>query len=675
MEAYVDPASPGSFLDAEHPGDGVLIPRRLTFVRLGRYITDVKAEGRSTAAERLAAYVIDAAHDGEKVAWSRVSNCGSDDPRLALLQIKNCQARNTRAQNKTLHLVVSFPEGERPTDAQLHAIEDKLCAALGMADHQRLSALHVNTVHAHLHVALNRIHPETFKCVDPSFGQRKLMAACHDLEIAYGLERTNHGLGRDDATRTPVRGRAADMEAQTGRQSFAGWVQETARDALLAAKDTGQWDALHHAAAAHGLVLTPRGAGLVITDAEGIRAVKASAVDRGLSLPALTAACGPYQPAPQGLEPARSAEAYAAKPVQNHGKAQALFATYQVERDAAQQARTRQTAALRDRQRAYRRELADWHREERRKLREGWLESLSPDKGARYRELDKQRDRLMERSRAEEKAARTKIHAAHPLPGWPDWLQARAGRGDTEALAVLRSREDRSQRLTASLLRAETAGEAATLVLTARRPVVGRDGSVAYRLPDGGLVRDEAAKVVVAQESRAAAVLALTLAARRFGERPLVVEGSPEFRGWVAEAARLPGIRARFADPAFEAARSAAATKTSPERDPAGPLPDHAARPGGRQEPTVPAAEPSQPWSSTLTGEFTYLGLRDGAGGPSLLWQQGDQLFAQPATRQAQQAARDVEPGDVVLFSKGGLYIVRGPDTGHDGGRDTGFGR
>jgi hypothetical protein len=634
------------------------------FVRLGRYITDIKAEGRSTAAERLASYVIDAAHDGEKVAWSRVSNCGTDSPSLALVAIKHSQAMNMRATNKTLHLVVSFPEGERPTDAQLHVIEDGLCAALGMERHQRISALHVNTAHVHLHVALNRIDPETLHCVDPSFGQRKLMAACRDLEIALGLSRDNHGLGRDDASQAPVKGRAADMEAQTGRQSFAGWVQEVARADLLTAKATGQWDALHAAAAAHGLMLKPRGAGLVITDAEGARAVKASAVDRGLSLPALTAACGPYQPAGPERDIPAPKQHYEAQPLHRHAAAKALFATYQNERDAARQARDRAVTALQTSQRTYRRELAEWHREERRKLREGWLESLSPDKPARYRELARQRDRLMERSRAEEKAALSKIRAAHPLPGWPDWLQARAGRGDTEALAVLRSREARSQCLTAALLRAETAGEAAIVVLTARRPVVGRDGAVAYRLPDGGVVRDEAAKVVVAQESRAAAVLALTLAARRFDARPLVVEGSPEFRGWVAEAARLPGTRARFADPALEPRRTV--SNERPVRGNAPPLSADAVKPAAGHS-------PYQPWSSSLGGEFTFQGVRDTPGGPAMIWQQDDRLYAQPATRQAQQAARDVEPGDVVLFRKGGLYIVRGPETGRDdGGRDTG---
>ncbi|MCR6630681.1 MAG: relaxase/mobilization nuclease domain-containing protein [Magnetospirillum sp.] len=141
-----------------------IVPARTAgdFVRLGRYIIDAKAEGHSTAAERLSRYVVDSAHAGEKVAWSRVTNCGTDNVRLAMLQIRNTQACNTRPANKTLHLVVSFPVGERPNDRQLHHIEDCLCAALGMADHQRLSALHVNTDHAHLHVALNRVHPETY---------------------------------------------------------------------------------------------------------------------------------------------------------------------------------------------------------------------------------------------------------------------------------------------------------------------------------------------------------------------------------------------------------------------------------------------------------------------------------------------------------------------------------
>jgi hypothetical protein len=495
--------------------------------------TNAAMTSLSNAVNNLTRYIMDEAHAGEKVAWSRVTNCATDDPRMAMLQIRNTQARNTRATNKTLHLVVSFPEGEWPTDSQLHAIEDGLCAALGMADHPRLSALHTNTAHVHLHVAVNRIHPDTLKCIDPSFGQRKLMVACRALEIAHNLSRDNHGLGPEEYSHNPVRGRAADMEAQSGRESFSRWVQDNARDDLLTAKGQG-WTALHRAAASHGLVLRPRGAGLVITDTEGTKAVKASAVDRALSLPALEAACGPYQPMEPGQELPPAKERYEARPLQRQSAAKELYANYQKQRTESLEARTKEMAELRESQRAYRQQLGQWYREERKKLREGWLESLSPDKGARFRSLSQQRETLWERSKAAEKDGLAKIRTAHPLPGWIDWLQARAQRGDLAALEVLRSREAKSQQLTASLLRAETAGEAATIVLTHRRPVVGRDGRVSYRLDDGGLVQDQESRVAVTQESRAAAALAVTLAANRFGAQPLTIEGSAQFRQWVA---------------------------------------------------------------------------------------------------------------------------------------------
>ncbi|MBC7907599.1 MAG: relaxase/mobilization nuclease domain-containing protein [Rhodospirillaceae bacterium] len=522
-----------------------IVPARTSgdFVRLGRYITDAKAEGRSTAAERLALYVTDDAHGGKKVAWSRVTNCGTDEVRLAMLQIRNTQACNSRAANKTLHLVVSFPAGERPSDRQLHQIEDTLCAALGMADHQRLSALHVNTDHAHLHVALNRVHPETFKCADPSFGQRKLMTACHELEMALGLTRTHHGLGRDDASLALVKGRAADMEAHSGLASFARWVRDNARDDLLAAKEKG-WPELHKAAALHGLEIKPRGAGLVLADVtKPDRAVKASSVDRSLSMGALVKACGPYQPA-QGKEVAR--QTYQPRPL-DQARVPPLVARYRAERQAVVETRARRITAWRSEQRLFRQQVALWHREERQKLAHDWLAALAPDKPARYRELARQRGTLLVRSRQEEKDGIAKIRSEHPLTPWPDWLQREASRGDTQALSQLARRE------------------------------TGIPRPASYDVP---------------------------------------------------QMPKPPAPAARPNDPA-------------------------------------PAAAPYQPWSAALGGEFTYLGQRDPGGGPALVWQQGGIHYLQAATRKAQEAARDVEPGDRVMFYQGRPIITHSHDLGH----------
>ena len=96
----------------------------------------------------------------------------------------------------------------------------------------------------------------------------------------------------------PPRGRAGDFEAHQGASSFLRWIRDEARPALLEARARGSgWRDFHTALARYGLVIKPRGAGLVIghhRDA-GLH-VKASDVDRLLSMKALTQAWGPFEP-------------------------------------------------------------------------------------------------------------------------------------------------------------------------------------------------------------------------------------------------------------------------------------------------------------------------------------------------------------------------------------------
>jgi hypothetical protein len=56
------------------------------------------------------------------------------------------------------------------------------------------------------------------------------------------------------------------------------------------------WQAFHTALARYGLELKPHGNGLVIKGRHGKHAVKASAVDRSLSMKKLEARFGPYLP-------------------------------------------------------------------------------------------------------------------------------------------------------------------------------------------------------------------------------------------------------------------------------------------------------------------------------------------------------------------------------------------
>lgn len=78
-----------------------------------------------------------------RVASYRVTNFGTDDPAPATTIIEVTQAANMRSKaDKTYHLVFSFPPDEPLFDV-LHAIGDELCEAIGYADHQHVSAVHI----------------------------------------------------------------------------------------------------------------------------------------------------------------------------------------------------------------------------------------------------------------------------------------------------------------------------------------------------------------------------------------------------------------------------------------------------------------------------------------------------------------------------------------------------
>ena len=528
--------------------------------RLAGYVLNVKREHQPAdpaSWTRLNAYILDTEHEGEKVAWARATNCRTDDPGWAVREILSTQARNTRSRSdKSYHLVVSFPEGEKPTREQIEDIEDRLCAAIGFEAHQRVSAVHQNTDNWHVHIAINKVHPVTFRNIEPFQDHYRLQEACAELEIRHGLMREPHTTepeqGRGGGPKT--RGRTADFEAQQGSESFLRWVRETAAPALVAARDSGRgWPALHRAAARHDLEIKPRGAGLVIAHRGDQRLhIKASDVDRGLSIQGLAGALGPYEP--PGPAAAERPEFSYARPAWTGP----LYEAFKQERDASLAARDAAMKALRERHAAYHRQLRDYYRDRLRRERLTGLRGILRRDSFRHIADQRTRDHIGRKAREAEE--RRQVRDQQPIPTWQGFLEAEAARGDEAALRALRTRQQQRERVEAALLEAADAGEARHVVYQHLRPLVRRDGRVIYRVADGGLVSDEARQVRVNQVTVGAAFLALTLAVDRFGGRPLNVAGTEDFQRQVAQIAGIKGLGVTFADEGLERQRQATVT-------------------------------------------------------------------------------------------------------------------
>jgi len=268
----------------------------------------------------LVEYIAAAKDPGEKLddLWIVNSNFGEsiDDLNAAIREIEGQQGLNPRVKtDKQYHLVVSFRD-EHPSPEALRDIEQNFAKALGFEDHPRVVATHTNTDNFHMHVAYSRIHPKTLKAHSPSHDYGALEKISRLMETKHGLQ---VDLGREDKIEADRKPEAArDMEAHTWEQSFHGYVQEH-KDRLLKARSKAKnWQDLHKAFAKYDLTLKRRGNGFVIQNGTGNKHMKASALDRSFSKPALEKEFGPYQHPDKAQERVKPVNTYKRRPITRH---------------------------------------------------------------------------------------------------------------------------------------------------------------------------------------------------------------------------------------------------------------------------------------------------------------------------------------------------------------------
>ena len=213
--------------------------------------------------------------------------------------------------NKTYHLVISFhPEDRRLTSAELEDVVRRAVRAAGLGEHQYIAVRHSEQEHEHLHVAVNKIHPETLKIHHPYQAIHAFQALATGLEEELDLRRVDRTVGRSRNHQ------ARDFEAHRGTESFSRWARTNIGDAKELDR-IASWEALHEELKVFGVRLVPRGNGLAIVDATRTNlACKASALGRGWSKQRLCERYGDFVPGPGSAEVAREqVQAYEERPL------------------------------------------------------------------------------------------------------------------------------------------------------------------------------------------------------------------------------------------------------------------------------------------------------------------------------------------------------------------------
>ena len=502
----------------------------------------------------LVKYLTDPQGKSERIGKLAVTNCYTEELIPALLEIQNTQEMNKRAKSdKTCHLVLSFPEGERLSNAQLNEIEERFCKALGFSEHQRISVVHDDTDNLHIHIAINKIHPRKLTIHNPYYDYKKVATLCEQIEQEYGLTKVNHET-RIDKTERIIQ----DIEAKAGVESLLGWIR---RECLNDIKNTNTWQDLYQVLHNHSLEIKERGNGLVFVSSNGV-AVKASSIDRSLSKPNLIKRLGAFEPtihsAQTKTQNAKTTESkakhYQSRPLQNNADTSALYERYQQQQANAFSRRKEQWLKLRQQRDLLIERAKQEARSKRNIIKHVQVGPLG--KKALYATVSLQFKTTLEEIKRDYCKVYAQLKGDTRRMAWLDWLAVEARNGNAGALAVLRARNKRVER-DGTVKGDHIAGIEYNnnQSRTDNIESVTKDGTVFYKTGSMA-VRDDGKRLFVSQHALDNSLVdVLQVAINKYGNH-LSVHGTDAFKSAVVRSAVQNRIRVKFDDPELERHRS-----------------------------------------------------------------------------------------------------------------------
>ncbi|MDE5833705.1 MAG: relaxase/mobilization nuclease domain-containing protein, partial [Desulfovibrio sp.] len=213
-----------------------------------------------------------------------------------------CLARETvHSIMPVNHWVFSWPEGEQPTPKQVDELVKFFLEQMGLQEHQAIYALHNDTKNYHVHIAVNRVHPETCKVVRVNNGfdiklAQKIKTLIEQKQGWSPLENGPYVVTEEGEVAKRITPRepkptekAIQFEQATGEKSAQRIAQEKGHKIIKNAKS---WEELHEGLKNCGRRFEKKGSGAIIW--VGDTAVKASSVDRSFSMGKLVKKLGEF---------------------------------------------------------------------------------------------------------------------------------------------------------------------------------------------------------------------------------------------------------------------------------------------------------------------------------------------------------------------------------------------
>jgi hypothetical protein len=221
----------------------------------------------------------------DRVAWIETRNLPTNNLHAAA-RIMAATARDSDSVQPPLyHFTISFDPHDPVDEAIMRQVAHRTLREVGLNEHQAVIVAHRDRAHWHLHIMVNRVHPETLKVWNNWFDYGRIERSLRKQEEELGLRMVpgKHSRVPEHAPqRTPAPRRIR------GNAEFLARVQAQARPHLLGARS---WDEVERGLGEYGLSVQFKHGGMVVTD--GTYEVKASEIDRAASRKHLEHRLGP----------------------------------------------------------------------------------------------------------------------------------------------------------------------------------------------------------------------------------------------------------------------------------------------------------------------------------------------------------------------------------------------
>ncbi|PWY54588.1 conjugal transfer protein TraI [Legionella qingyii] len=480
----------------------------------------------------LVQYLCNTQNKKERVGKVRLSNCNSIDPIWAVQEVLATQARNQRALgDKTYHMLISFAPGENPSSQALQEIEDRVASSIGFKEHQRISVVHHDTDNLHIHVAINKIHPQTFNMIEPYRAYKTFAEVASKLETELDLKITNHQTRKSRSENI-----ADDMEYHSGIESLINWMKRHCKEKIEAASS---WKVIHSNLAEHGLMMRVKANGFVFCNVQGLT-VKASSISRTFSKKNLESRLGLFVPC-YSEDNEHVSNVYRYEPLNKKVIGSNLYAEFQHEKSHNKLFITEKLKQLRE----ARVKLIE-KAKKRGRIKRAALKLMNLSKVQKkylYQHINKTLLNDIDSIRKNYAKERSRLIDSHQNKTWADWLKQKAQGGDQDALVAMRYR-NRKNNHDYTISGADSVFPSLNF-----GPIdsVTKEGTEIYK-KGNGVIRDNGKEIIISKGGSIPALKrALEMARKRYCDC-ICVSGSPLFKKIILQIVIQYQMPITFAD-------------------------------------------------------------------------------------------------------------------------------